>query len=211
MNTSCFPLLQQRTNPPDTSFLDEIEGHGFDLTLLNPDSLTMAAPAPAPATATATHCDFHANPMILPKSLVEGSTEGATSTNIAHHMEESSTTSTNTNDTPLLVATSSKKAAKPRKKKRAQGYRKCPQAPRRFKSPYIIFSISKMEEYKKEKGTAKVTAISRLVADEWKSLDAEERKKWEQAAIQDKARFAAEKALYTGPWQVPSKRSRKVR
>ena len=37
-----------------------------------------------------------------------------------------------------------------KKKDANSGYRKAPQAPKRFKSPYILFSMSKMEEFKKE-------------------------------------------------------------
>jgi hypothetical protein len=102
-------------------------------------------------------------------------------------------------------------SGKKKRKKTPQGFRKAPQAPRRFKSPYILFSISRMEEYKREKGTTSVTAISRLVAEEWKALSPPDRKKWDQVATQDKARYNVEKSLYTGPWQVPSKRSKKVR
>jgi hypothetical protein len=102
-------------------------------------------------------------------------------------------------------------SGKRKRKKALEGFRKAPQAPRRFKSSYILFSISRMEEYKREKGTISVTAISRLVGEEWKALSPADRKKWDQVAIQDKARYNAEKSLYTGPWQVPSKRSKKVR
>jgi hypothetical protein len=100
---------------------------------------------------------------------------------------------------------------KKRKKAPKGSFRKAPQAPRRFRSPYILFSMSRMEEYKRGKGTTNVTAISRLVAGEWKALSPVDRKNWDQVADQDKARYNAEKSLYTGPWQVPSKRSKKVR
>ena len=103
--------------------------------------------------------------------------------------------------------TGGKKATKRRK---LQGFRKAPQAPKRFKSPYILFSISRMEEYKREKGTTQVTKISSHIAKEWKELSCAERRKWEHIAMQDKLRYNAEKSLYTGPWQVPSKRTRKV-
>lgn len=39
-----------------------------------------------------------------------------------------------------------------RKSQKETGYKKAPQAPKRFKSPYILFSISRMEEYKRELG-----------------------------------------------------------
>ena len=102
------------------------------------------------------------------------------------------------------------KSPKKEKKKKKPGYRKAPQAPRRFKSPYILFSISKMAEYKSAADNVQVTSVSRRIAEEWKALPDEERKKWDQIALQDKLRYNAEKRLYTGPWHVPSKRSRKV-
>lgn len=101
--------------------------------------------------------------------------------------------------------------APPKKKKKKGGFRKAPQAPRRFKSPYILFSISKMAKYKSCSPNVQVTEISRRIAQEWKLLPDTERKKWDQVALQDKLRYNAEKSLYTGPWQVPSKRSKKVR
>ena len=44
-----------------------------------------------------------------------------------------------------------------KRKKRAPkeagvAYRKAPQAPKRFKSPYILFSMSKMEEHRNKHG-----------------------------------------------------------
>jgi hypothetical protein len=97
--------------------------------------------------------------------------------------------------------------------KRKKKFRKAPQAPRRFRSPYILFSISKMQEYKKSmaKHGVQVTSFSSRIAQDWKKLPDHEREKWEEAALQDKLRYNAEKELYTGPWQVPTGRSRKVR
>jgi hypothetical protein len=110
-----------------------------------------------------------------------------------------------------VIAKVNKAAASKKAKKGKTGFRKAPQAPRRFKSPYILFSISKMAEYKQVSANVQVTSISRHIAEEWKLLPAEDRKKWDEVALQDKLRYNAEKRLYTGPWQVPSKRSRKVR
>lgn len=42
-----------------------------------------------------------------------------------------------------------------------------------------------------------------------KDLPAEERQHWENLAAKDKERYMNEKASYTGPWQVPSKRAKK--
>jgi hypothetical protein len=112
-----------------------------------------------------------------------------------------------------IMSTKSKNADTRKHKKGKGGFRKAPQAPRRFKSPYILFSISKMAEYKSSMSNKRVqvTTISRRIAQEWKLLPSTERTKWDQIAMQDKLRYNAEKHLYTGPWHVPSKRSRKVR
>lgn len=43
----------------------------------------------------------------------------------------------------------------------------------------------------------------------WKGLSPEERLHWDNEALKEKARYLAEKAAYTGPWQVPHKRAKK--
>lgn len=77
-------------------------------------------------------------------------------------------------------------------------------------SPYILFSISKMQKYKVLYKNAKVTSFSSLISKEWKALTEEEKKKWKMFAEQDKLRYNTEKRFYKGPWQVPSERLRKV-
>jgi high mobility group protein B2 len=99
-------------------------------------------------------------------------------------------------------------------KKRAAGpektFRKAPGAPKRFKSPYILFSIHRMDQHRQQMGAhTNVTSISKLVSDEWKALSDRERREWSERARLDKDRYNAEKSLYTGPWQIPSKRTRK--
>lgn len=43
-----------------------------------------------------------------------------------------------------------------------------------------------------------------------RSLSEEDRAYWEDVAAKDKHRYMVEKATYTGPWQVPWKRAKKV-
>lgn len=50
----------------------------------------------------------------------------------------------------------------------------------------------------------KTTEVAKLVSVAWKGLDAEERKVWEDLAEKDKVRYEAEKAIYKGPWKIPS-------
>ena len=78
-------------------------------------------------------------------------------------------------------------------------------------SPYILFSISKMQELKHLcKNTTKVTNFSSQISKEWKALSAREREKWKIMAEEDKLRYDAEKRNYTGPWVVRSDSTRKV-
>lgn len=90
----------------------------------------------------------------------------------------------------------------------ATKYKKAPDAPKRFKSAFIIFSAEKHKEIKAgllEDGKAvKTTEIAKLVSEQWKNLDPEERKIWDEKAEKDKLRYEAEKAIYKGPWKIPS-------
>lgn len=56
----------------------------------------------------------------------------------------------------------------------------------------------------------KVGAISKRSSEKWKSLPPEERAIWDAKAEADKKRYNLEKEKYTGPWQVPWKRAKKV-
>lgn len=89
-------------------------------------------------------------------------------------------------------------------------YRKAPQAPKRFKSSYILFFMEHQSAIKEELGAdASVSAISKRSAELWKHLPPEERSHWDDVAARDKQRYLSEKAAYTGPWQVPWKRVKK--
>jgi hypothetical protein len=44
----------------------------------------------------------------------------------------------------------------------------------------------------------------------WRNLSPEARLHWDQQAEKEKERYSREKKLYTGPWQVPHKRAKKV-
>ena len=52
--------------------------------------------------------------------------------------------------------------------------------------------------------------ISKRSAEMWRNLRADERAHWDEVAAKDKQRYMVEKASYTGPWQIPWKRSKKV-
>ena len=86
-----------------------------------------------------------------------------------------------------------------KKKKDGNTLRKAPQSPKRFKSSYILFFMAKQQEIKDELGrTATVCQISKRSAEKWKTLPAEEKAHWDEMAAEDKRRFMAEKAMYTG-------------
>jgi len=99
---------------------------------------------------------------------------------------------------------------KKRRKRTSSSYKKAPQAPKRSKSPYICFSTVKHKEIKESMGPeAKVSDVAKKVAEIWRSLTDDEKKHWEQEAEKDKQRYQEEKANYTGPWKIPSKRVKK--
>jgi len=89
-------------------------------------------------------------------------------------------------------------------------YKKPPDAPKRFKSAYIFFSIAKhpeiREQMEKDGSTEKTTNVAKLVSEAWRNLNAQERAVWEEKARKDKARYEVEKSMYTGPWKVSSKK-----
>mmetsp|Transcript_26414 Transcript_26414/g.47903 ORF Transcript_26414/g.47903 Transcript_26414/m.47903 type:complete len:364 (+) Transcript_26414:341-1432(+) len=105
----------------------------------------------------------------------------------------------------------SRSVKKPSKKKRdGSTLRKAPQAPKRFKSSYICFFMAKQQEIKESlTNDTTVTQVSKRSAEMWRTLPVEERAYWDDVAAKDKARYMAEKATYTGPWQVPWKRAKK--
>ena len=95
-----------------------------------------------------------------------------------------------------------------KKKRRLQ--KKAPGAPKRGKSPYILFSMDKREEIKAQlPSDAKVTDIMKALAATWAQMSEEEKSPWKQAAESDKQRYEEEMATYDGPLRVPNKRAKK--
>jgi high mobility group protein B3 len=87
---------------------------------------------------------------------------------------------------------------------------KAPQAPKRFKSSYICFFMSRQPYIKHELGEhASVSEVSKRSAELWRNLPQEERVHWDQVAAKDKDRYWLEKSQYTGPWQVTKKKTKK--
>lgn len=111
------------------------------------------------------------------------------------------------NDRHMHAPPPSKRASK---REAPSHLRKAPQAPRRFKSNYILFFMDKQDEIKAELGPgASVGEVSKRSSEMWSKLSKEERAPWDQKAKEDKERYNLEKAAYTGPWQVPWRRAKK--
>jgi len=86
---------------------------------------------------------------------------------------------------------------------------KDPNAPKRFKSSYICFSVAKQQEIKQLLGPeARVTDVAKKIAETWKSLTPEQRSEWDNAAKADKERYMLEKASYKPPYQEKTGRKR---
>jgi hypothetical protein len=54
-----------------------------------------------------------------------------------------------------------------------------------------------------------VADISKRPAAIWHNLPSNERAHWDDLSAQDKKRYLAQKDAYTGPWQIPVKRTKK--
>lgn len=91
--------------------------------------------------------------------------------------------------------------------------KKAPQAPKRFKSSYILFFTAKQDQIKKDLGPeASASDVAKKASEMWKVVTPEERAHWEGEAKKDKERYTYEKANYHGPWHVvknPNRRTKK--
>ena len=109
---------------------------------------------------------------------------------------------------PLKDTSSLKPARRPRRK-----LQKNPNAPRRFKSAYILYAAEKQREVRsmlEKRGVhkPKSTAVSKYVSRAWKALNGTEKAMWQERARQDRKRYETEKATYSGPWKVPISKTR---
>mmetsp|Transcript_773 Transcript_773/g.1207 ORF Transcript_773/g.1207 Transcript_773/m.1207 type:complete len:443 (+) Transcript_773:125-1453(+) len=102
-------------------------------------------------------------------------------------------------------------AASARKMKTGFKHKKAPDAPKRFKSAFIMFSTLKHREIRaklaeeSDREAKKLTPeVAKLVAEAWKNLPQEEREEWEERARKDRERYEKEKKDYDGPWKVIS-------
>jgi len=97
------------------------------------------------------------------------------------------------------------KKKKPRKKRKSNGIKKPSDAPKRFKSSFIFFSMEKHKEIKaqlardRKTESTKATNITSLVSQAWRALEPTEREKFENMSRKDKERYDIEKKNYVPP------------
>jgi hypothetical protein len=81
-------------------------------------------------------------------------------------------------------------------KKRKRKPKKDPRAPKRNKSAYMCFMATARGKVVAENPEAKQTEIMKLAAGQWRELDEEGKKKYEEMAAKDKERYASELIAY---------------
>jgi high mobility group protein B2 len=74
-----------------------------------------------------------------------------------------------------------------KKKKR----KKDPNAPKRNMSAYFLYSVHIRPTVKEENPEATFGSIAKLISAKFKELTDKERKKWDEKAVEDKARYQA--------------------
>jgi len=100
-----------------------------------------------------------------------------------------------------VVAASVMEEKKKEPKKKRKHIRP-PDAPKRFKSSFIFFSMAKHKEIRETSradDNLKAKNVTTMVSEAWKSLEPLEREKFEEMARQDKARYEIEKRNYVPP------------
>eukprot|EP00542_Grammatophora_oceanica_P004131 CAMPEP_0194066270 /NCGR_PEP_ID=MMETSP0009_2-20130614/85927_1 /TAXON_ID=210454 /ORGANISM="Grammatophora oceanica, Strain CCMP 410" /LENGTH=501 /DNA_ID=CAMNT_0038719201 /DNA_START=162 /DNA_END=1667 /DNA_ORIENTATION=+ len=113
----------------------------------------------------------------------------------------------------ILVQNPTTKITKKKKTRGTKIRKKAPGAPRRFKTAFIFFSITKHKQIREELQNQDApkrptTAIAKMVSEAWKNLSKDDRAIWDDLAAKDKARYEIERSLYKGPWQVSNNKQR---
>eukprot|EP00536_Pseudo-nitzschia_multiseries_P002769 jgi/Psemu1/322696/estExt_fgenesh1_pg.C_380023 len=102
----------------------------------------------------------------------------------------------------LLPAVEKKRKPTKTKKKPKQRAKKPPDAPKRFKSSFIFFSMEKHKEIKGKMATGvdpRPANITAMVSEAWRTIDPLEKEKFEELARHDKTRYDLEKRNYVPP------------
>jgi len=138
-----------------------------------------------------------------------------TATNLLQLREEESEMKSDGEDDN---SASNKKPASTQKRKykgkvqKALKLQKAPNAPKRFKSAFIFFTMEMHPRVRKEMEENgikdyKTPDVAKIVSEKWRNLTPTERAIWDEKARVDKERFMLEKSQYTGPWKVISSQS----
>lgn len=53
--------------------------------------------------------------------------------------------------------------------------------------------------------------VAKIISEEWRTMKADERAKWDEKARLDRERYEVEKSMYKGPWKVPASKKSKVK
>lgn len=92
------------------------------------------------------------------------------------------------------------------KRRKTAKFKKHPDAPKRFRSAFIIFSQHRHKQLRAklnaEGGEVDTMNIAGQISDEWRGLKPDAKREWEEMARKDKERYQREKAEYVGPWKV---------
>lgn len=96
------------------------------------------------------------------------------------------------------------------KRKKKRKLRRHPDAPKRFKSPYIFFSVAVRDAVKQSMASnAKVTDIVCEIAERWRLLAEPEKQLWRNISQMDKQRYEREMKDHKGPIKVLKRRLKK--
>eukprot|EP01025_Chloroclados_australasicus_P005622 TRINITY_DN11737_c0_g1_i2.p1 TRINITY_DN11737_c0_g1~~TRINITY_DN11737_c0_g1_i2.p1 ORF type:complete len:463 (-),score=68.58 TRINITY_DN11737_c0_g1_i2:306-1694(-) len=82
------------------------------------------------------------------------------------------------------------------KKERKTRKKKDPDAPKRHLSGFMIFSMDKREQVRKENPDKKITEITKILGEMWKNVTTEEKASYEERSAKDKERYVKEMEQY---------------
>lgn len=77
--------------------------------------------------------------------------------------------------------------------------KKDPNAPKKWKTGYILFCLDKRQEVKDENPNMKATEITKELGARWNALGDKNKKKYEKLSVKDKVRYQKEMENYTPP------------
>jgi len=116
-----------------------------------------------------------------------------------HDTEESPKRQTKSRSPSKKAKTTPTKKKTAEKKSRKEKKKKDPNAPKRPKSGYILFSIDARPALVKKYPAEKLTEISKRLGKEWKKKGPAEKKKYEAQAAKEKERYLKEMKKYKKP------------